>query len=149
MTTTKIKTKATLKVKKLNENAQLPERGTKGAAGLDLYSTKKISLEGHTAKLISTGIAVEIPKGYYGQIFDRSSIASDLPIMVKAGVIDSDYRGEVKVLMVNHSPYPETIWPGTKIAQLVLLNTPEVLEVKEVEELSATKRGEKGFGSTN
>lgn len=137
-----------LKVKLLNANAKLPTIGMEGDIGIDLYANEKITINGQNQKTIGTGIAVEIPEGYYGQIFDRSGFAHQRPLGVKAGVIESTYRGEVKVILFNHSPGPEKIFAGEGLAQLVILPVPQI-EITEVEELSTTERGEKGFGSTD
>jgi len=135
-----------LKVKKLKGNAKLPERKTEGAAGLDLYSAEDVEINPGEIKIIGTGIAVEIPKGYFGLIKDRSGFASK-GLHTLAGVIDEDYRGEIKIVLVNLGKEKIKIEKGTRIAQLIIIPYLKVT-VKEVEELSETERGNKGFGST-
>jgi len=152
MTTKKKAPKATkksntLKVLKLDKTATLPTRTHSTDAGIDIYSNVKGRIAGNTVGTISTGIAIEVPKGYFAKIFDRSGFSINNTLSVKAGVIDSGYRGEIKIIMANTGPYPLEIDTGTKIAQIVILPVPE-FEIKEVKTLSKTKRGEKGFGSS-
>jgi len=135
-----------LKVKKLVENAKLPERKREGDAGLDLYCIEDVEILPNEIKLISTGIAIEIPKGYFGLIKDRSGLASK-GLHVLAGVIDENYRGEVKVVMINLGKEKIKLEKFSRIAQLIIIPYAKV-EVEEVEELSETERGEKGFGSS-
>ena len=144
--------KEVLEIKKLDEKAKVPTYGTEYSAGADLYALIDSSIEikpGET-KMISTGLAMAIPTGYVGLIYARSSLGTKkgLAPANKVGVIDSDYRGEVKVCLYNHSEEIQTINPYDRIAQIVF--TP-YLQVKfsEVSELSETIRGEGGFGSTN
>ena len=137
-----------LKVKKLSESAILPEYKSEGAAGMDLYSNENVTLMPGEIKMISTGIALEIPKGYEGQVRPRSGLSLKGVTVVNApGTIDSDYRGEVKVLLINHGREPFNIEPGLRIAQLVIQKC-EKAELVEHKELSETKRGSGGFGST-
>jgi dUTP pyrophosphatase len=138
-----------LRVKKLSPDAELPFRGTPGSAGYDLTSTEShVILPGYRA-VVATGLAVEIPDGTYGRIAPRSGLAVKNGIQVGAGVVDSDYRGELKVVLFNHDLNKTfNIKPGYRIAQLILetIQTPEVEEIKE--SLQQTERGEGGFGST-
>ena len=140
-----------VKVKKLSENAKLPTYGSEFSAGADLYAATDVSINipaGETL-FIGTGIAVEIPEGYVGLVYARSGLAckSGLAPANKVGVIDSDYRGEIKVALYNHSKEARTIAAGERIAQLVV--TPFLkCDYEEAEELSDTSRGEGGFGST-
>lgn len=138
-----------LRVKKLSESAALPVRGSPGAAGYDLTSTEShIILPGHRA-VVGTGLAVEVPPGTYGRVAPRSGLAVKSGIQVGAGVVDSDYRGEVKVVLFNQD-HTNTyiVKPGYRIAQLVLekIEYPDVEEIKD--ELDSTERGDGGFGST-
>jgi dUTP pyrophosphatase len=138
-----------LKVKLLDQDAKLPTKAYPGDAAFDLYSIEAVMLKpGQTVK-IRTGIALEIPEGYYGQIADRSSLAK-CGIKVFGGVIDSKYRGEVQVLMSNLDTF-ERIWQplplGARIAQLIILPVPHTAIV-EVTELESTERADKGFGSS-
>lgn len=138
-------------VKKLNEKAILPSYGSEFAAGADLYACleSEITVNPHETVLIPTGIAMEIPVGLAGFIYARSGLATKkgLAPANKVGVIDSDYRGEVKVALHNHSNTPQTVAEGERVAQLVI--APYVAaQFEEKEELSQTVRGEGGFGST-
>jgi len=135
-----------LKVKKLVENAKLPERKREGDAGLDLYCIEDVEILPNEIKLVSTGIAIEIPKGYFGLIKDRSGLASK-GLHVLAGVVDENYRGEVKVVMINLGKEKIKLEKFSRIAQLIIIPYAKV-EVEEVEGLSETERGEKGFGSS-
>lgn len=141
-----------LKIKKLRENARIPFRATTGAAGMDLYACidEKVTIEPHEIRLIPTGIAIELESAdYVAYIFARSGLAIKHGIAPAncVGVIDSDYRGEVCVGLVNQTRQSFTINPDERIAQLVI--SPVVLpEIKVVDELSDTDRGAGGFGST-
>ena len=143
--------KETVHVKKLNPNAQLPTYGSAEAAGADLYACLPepvTILPGQTA-WISTGIALEVPKGCAGFVFARSSLGAKrgLAPANKVGVIDSDYRGEIRVVLLNHSQEPQTVVHGERIAQFII--TPVMTPSYEfVQELSDTRRNTGGFGST-
>lgn len=91
---------------------------------------------------------MEIPKGHWVKVYDRSGVGGDTPLTVVAGVIDEDYRGEVMIIMVNESEYPYDVEAGMKIAQFAFHEKPQI-ELVEAQELSETVRGEKGFGSTD
>ena len=144
--------KEVLEIKKLDERAKVPTYGTEYSAGADLYALldSNIEIKPGETKMISTGLAMAIPTGYVGLIYARSSLGTKkgLAPANKVGVIDSDYRGEVKVCLYNHSEEIQTIEPYDRIAQIVF--TP-YLQVKfsEVSELDETIRGDGGFGSTN
>lgn len=140
-----------VKVKKLAENAVLPTYGSPQAAGADLYALVEgdVTIAAGETFLVPTGLSVEIPEGYVGLIYARSGLATKkgLAPANKVGVIDSDYRGEVKVALFNQSGKPQTITQGERIAQLVI--APYLSVSYEVaDELSATERGAGGFGST-
>lgn len=140
-----------IKVKKLNERAVVPTYGSAGSAGGDLYSAEKndvVVAPGETA-FIGTGIAVEIPESYVGLVYARSGLAckKGLAPANKVGVIDSDYRGEIKVALLNHGKVSQTIAQGERIAQLVVAPYLSV-EYEETDSLTDTVRGEGGFGST-
>ena len=142
---------STIRVKKLNENAILPTYGSAEAAGADLYACmeESVTVQPGEVAWISTGIALEVPKGCAGLIYARSSLGAKrgLAPANKVGVIDSDYRGEVKVVLLNHSNVPQSVAPGERIAQLVI--TPVLTPAyEEVEDLTDTTRGTGGFGST-
>lgn len=138
-------------VKKLRENAVLPTFGSPEAAGADLYACLDAPVTiapGHTA-FVPTGLAMELPVGYVGLVYARSGLACKrgLAPANKVGVIDSDYRGEFIVALHNHGTESQTVAPGERIAQLVV--TPILMpEYVETDSLSATQRGEGGFGST-
>jgi len=136
-----------LLIKKLTETAQAPRRGSAFAAGYDLYSAKDTVIPAKGKALVDTGIAIAVPDGTYGRVAPRSALACKNFIDTGAGVIDADYRGEVKVLLFNFSDVDFTVKQGDRIAQLVLerIYTPEVLVVEELEE---SIRGAGGFGST-
>ena len=138
-----------LKVKKLSPLAQIPAYQTDEAAGFDLHSIEDVILKPNERKLISTGLAFEIPKGYEIQIRPRSGLAykSGITVLNSPGTIDSDYRGEIKVLLINHSNKEFEIKINDRIAQAVIQ---EVIQAnfQEVEELNDTNRGSGGFGST-
>lgn len=140
-----------IKVKKLTPEAVVPTLGSKFAAGADLYSAEKgdvVIAPGET-KFIGTGIAVEIPEGYVGLVYARSGLACKrgLAPANKVGVIDSDYRGEIKVALLNHGKESQTLEKGERIAQMVVAPYLSVT-YEETDELSDTERGEGGFGST-
>ena len=138
----------TLKVKRLSPNAILPKRVTSGSAGLDLYCSKKIAISTESTSLVETGWAVEIPEGYFGLIKIKSGFATHFNVTENAGVIDSDYRGELKVAIANVSSSPLKIERGESFAQLLILPC-EFMVCEEVETLSETKRGVKGFGQAS
>lgn len=135
-----------LKVRRIQESAKLPRYSHKGDAGLDLFSSIECVLDGSVVKSVSTGIQVAIPEGFVGLIWDKSGLSLK-GIHRLAGVIDSGYRGEVKVVMVNLAHEPFIVKKGMKIAQILIQPISEV-EVQEVETLEETDRGEDGFGST-
>lgn len=136
-----------LKVKKLSPDAQLPTRGSEGAAGYDLQSIESCVILPGKRAVVATGLSFEIPAGVYGRIAPRSGLAVKHGIQVGAGVVDSDYRGEAKVVLFNHDINPYVIKPGYRIAQLILERC-ETPKVEEIVESTETNRGEGGFGST-
>ena len=135
-----------IKAKKLQPDAKLPRYGHKGDAGLDVFSSIDFVLEKGRVEAIATGIKVAIPDGYVGLIWDKSGVSLK-GIHRLAGVIDSGYRGEVKVVMINLSEKPFVIEKGMKIAQM-LVQPVTMVHVTEAEDLDGTSRGEDGFGST-
>lgn len=135
-----------LKIKRIHANAKLPSYGHLGDAGLDLFSATDVVLEKGQVLDVPTGIKVAIPEGYVGLVWDKSGL-SLRGVHRLAGVIDSGYRGEVKVVLVNMSDEPFVISKGMKIAQL-LIQPVTTVKVVEVEDLGGTPRGEGGFGST-
>lgn len=141
----------TIRVKKLNPNAILPTYGSVEAAGADLYACLEaaVTIAPGESAFIPTGIALEVPKGCAGLVYARSSmgVKRGLAPANKVGVVDSDYRGEIRVVLLNHSKLPQTVEPGERVAQFII--TPVLTPVyEEVETLSDTARGTGGFGST-
>lgn len=136
-----------LLIKKLSPDATTPTRGSAFAAGYDLYASKATTIPARGKVLVSTDLAIATPEGTYGRVAPRSGLASKHFIDTGAGVIDADYRGEVKVLLFNHAESDFEVKKGDRIAQLVLerIYTPEVVEVESLEE---SVRGAGGFGST-
>lgn len=142
----------TLKIKKVHENAVIPHRATAGSAGLDLCACidEPLTLDGGETALIPTGLAIALPSAQYGAfVFARSglSIKHGIGLLNSVGVIDSDYRGEIKVGIINQIQEPYTIQPGERIAQLVVMPV-SVMPVEEAADLDETERGTGGFGST-
>jgi len=135
-----------LKAKKSQRDARLPSYGNIGDAGLDLFSSVDCEVKRGEIKSIPTGIKLAVPEGYVGLIWDKSGL-SLRGIHRMAGVVDSGYRGEVKVVIVNIGKKKFIVKKGMKIAQLLIQPVVEA-KVEEVEELDETLRGEKGFGST-
>ena len=141
----------TLNVKRLDAGLPLPAYAYEGDAGLDLLSAVDVVLEPLSRALIPTGLAVSIPVGYAGFIQPRSGLAikRGLSMVNTPGLIDSNYRGELKVAAINLDPEtPISIKRGDRIAQLVIQEVP-VVELREVDELDDTVRGEAGFGSSS
>lgn len=141
-----------LKIKKVNENAIIPKRATQGSAGMDLCACidAPLTLRGGETAVIPTGIAIALPSNEAGAfVFARSGLAikHGIGLLNSVGVIDSDYRGEIKVGVINQISEPYTIEPGERIAQLVVMPVCPV-DTVEVESLDETARGEGGFGST-
>ena len=136
-----------IKYKKLYSVAMPPRKAHDTDAGFDLFSIERVNIPSQSSKAISVGLAFEIPDGYFMKVFDRSGMATSSSTTVVAGVVDSGYRGEVKVVLANYGDFPLTIEPKTAIAQFVLLPVPSVT-LEEVSELATSERGEKGFGST-
>ena len=142
-----------INIKRLDDKAITLTRGSEYAAGLDLYARidagEQQILAGKTEK-IGTGICIEIPEGYFGAIFARSGLATKRGLRPAncVGVVDSDYRGEIIVALHNDTDSCESIQEGDRIAQLVIMPYLNV-ELNEVSELSGTKRGDGGFGSSD
>ncbi len=136
---------------KLRPDAREPAYGSRDAAGADLYvcSDRETVIAPGETVLLPTGIAVAIPRGYVGLVFARSSLASKrgLAPANKVGVIDADYRGEIRVALYNHSGSTQTLAPYERVAQLVVMPCIRP-EYRETEELEETERGSGGFGST-
>ena len=139
-----------IKYTKLKENAIVPTRGSEKAAGYDLYACleNEVEIQPHSTCLIGTGLSFELPDNTFAAIFARSGLAtkSGLAPANKVGVCDSDYRGEYKIALHNHSTTPVTVHNGDRIAQMVVM--PFIPVELEEGELSETARGSGGFGST-
>ena len=136
-----------VKIKKLKESAKLPTKAHVTDAGYDLYADSQ-SIDKNYNMVYGTGIAVEIPKGYVGLVFPRSSIAStDIMLSNSVGVIDSGYRGEVMAKFKRVTGEFNTYKVGDRIAQLIIIPYPDVV-FEEVKELSSSDRGEGGYGSS-
>lgn len=141
-----------LKIKKVHENAKIPTRTTEGSAGMDLYACidEPITLNGGDKAVIPTGIAIGLDDIHYGAfVYARSGLAikHGIGLLNSVGVIDSDYRGEICVGVINQIDKPYTIQPFERIAQMVIQPV-EIPELVEVERLDDTVRGAGGFGST-
>ena len=143
-----MKTKQSLNFCKLTKNASSPTKATPDAAGFDLYSAHDIMVPAWGKTTVFTDIQIELPTGTYGQIASRSGLAQKYSLSVVGGVIDRDYRGNVGVILFNHSAENYNIKKGDKMAQLICqkIEYPILLEKDQLEE---TIRGSNGFGSTN
>jgi dUTP diphosphatase len=128
-------------------DGRLPERGSEDSAGADLASSEAVVLEPGGRAAVATGIRIAIPQGHVGLVWPRSGLAIRQGIDTMAGVIDADYRGEVKVVLVNHGSEPVHIAPGDRIAQLLVQRVERAAFVR-VDSLPSSGRGEAGFGST-
>lgn len=139
-----------VKIKRLDKNLPLPSYQTEGSSGLDLYASEDCILASGDFEMISTGIALEIPEGYEGEVRARSGLASKFGIGVlnSPGTIDSDYRGEIKIILFNFGEKDFRIKKGNRIAQLVISRV-EKVNLIETNELNSTKRENGGFGSTD
>jgi dUTP pyrophosphatase len=138
-----------LKVKRISGEAVLPAYAHPGDAGLDLYSAVSASLDPGESKLIGTGISIELPPNTEGNVRPRSGLAlkHGVTVLNAPGTIDCGYRGEVGIILINHGRARFDVQPGMKIAQLVVAPCLSV-DVQEISDLTASSRGEGGFGST-
>jgi dUTP pyrophosphatase len=136
-----------LKFLKLDPKAKLPTRGSHHAAGIDLCSIEELVLQPGERAAVKTGLATAIPQGYYGRVAPRSGLAVKNGLDVLAGVIDSDYRGEIRCALINLGNEPLAITEGMRIAQLIV-EAILVLEPAWETDLGDTQRGAGGFGST-
>lgn len=140
--------KVKVRVKKLSENASVPFYATPGAAGCDIRVVETLEVPGHCTRLFKTGLAVEIPEGWEIQIRSRSGLSlKGITVANSPGTIDSDYRGEIGILIRNDRSDIIRLNAGERVAQLVLAPVYQA-EFEEAEELSTTERGSGGFGST-
>lgn len=140
----------TLSVKKLALDAIIPLKATDGSAGYDLYAYESGVIPANSQTIVDTKIAVAIPKGFGGFIWARSGLSVKNCIETGAGVIDCDYRGEIKVVLYNHSNTQFAFAKGMRIAQLVIVPLPDIIvnEVAKFDESKQNERGAGGFGST-
>jgi dUTP pyrophosphatase len=136
-----------LKIKKLNTEAIVPQYAHSDDAGFDLFSIKDFEIAPGSRVQIPTGIAMEIPEGFVGLIWDKSGLSHKNGLKTLGGVIDAGYRGEVKVGLINLSAETYLLEKGHKVAQMIIQKK-ETCEIVEVDELSDTSRGEGGFGSS-
>lgn len=145
--------KIKVKFRRLHPDAKIPERKTAGAVGFDLSSVDNYTIWSTNvedkAVCIHTGLALEIPKGYHGKIFLRSSTGLNTKLRMAngTGIIDSDYRGEILILAENYTRKQVKVMKGERIAQLLIERTEDIV-FEESETLSETERGTKGYGST-
>jgi len=138
--------KIKLKIKLLNRDAKVPVKADPGSAGYDVYSSEPVEIYSRARKLVSTGLSCEFSDKYYLRIAPRSGL-SVKGIDIGAGVIDSSYRGEIKVLMINNSDITQIFQRGAKIAQFIMESC-ESPELELSDKLTDTSRGESGFGSS-
>jgi len=138
-----------VQIQRISEDAKLPCYAKKGDAGMDLYANEETKLSPGEVKLVGTGIKIALPKGFEAQVRPKSGLAANngISVLNTPGTIDSGYRGEVKVILVNFGKEPFKVEKGKKIAQMVF-NKVEEAEIEEVKELDETERGAGGFGST-
>jgi dUTP pyrophosphatase len=139
-----------LAIRRLREDAVLPGRAYHGDAGLDLSACERVELAPGQRAVVGTGLAVAIPEGYAGFVQPRSGLADrhGITIVNSPGLIDSGYRGELKVIVLNtDTEHSFVVEPGMRVAQLVVLEVPEI-ELEEVDELPPTERGVRGHGSS-
>lgn len=137
-----------IKIKKLHPDAKMPHRGTADAAGFDLYATQSVTLRNGVPEMVPTGLAFEIPKGYVGVVYSRSSSAKN-GLVIAPLLVDADYRGEVFVLVNNlkRNDVPREILAGDRVAQIRIERLVDT-EYEWADELSETARGEGAYGST-
>ena len=138
-----------LKVKKIHEDAKIPVYAHEGDSGMDLYSVEDTVLQPSETKLVKTGLQIAVPKGFEAQVRPKSGLAAKFGISVlnTPGTVDSGYRGEVMVILINHGKEEYKIEKGKKIAQMVIAKVEEA-KIEVVEDLDDTTRKDGGFGST-
>lgn len=138
-----------VKIKRVHADAILPMQANPGDAGMDLYSIEVVEIPAGVAKLIKTGIQIELPKGTEAQIRPRSGLAlkHSVTVLNSPGTIDEGYRGEIGVILINHGQEPFIVEKSMRIAQMVIQFVPSI-QLVEVDELSQTIRGTSGFGAS-
>jgi len=139
---------AAIQVMKMAAKATLPSKGSRLSAGHDLYALEDVLIPARGQRLVGTGITIGIPQGTYARIAPRSGLAHKESIGIGGGVIDADYTGEVKVIMMNHGRKSYQVQEGDRIAQMIIEKI-DMSGVMEVDHLQITDRGNKGFGSTD
>lgn len=140
---------AVIVFEKIDPGASIPQRGSVQAAGLDLRAIEQKVIHSKCTCIVRTGLKIQLPPGYEAQVRPRSGLAamSGITVLNSPGTIDSDYRGEIKVLIINHGSYTYTVEPGHRIAQLIIQKLPDIT-VKEGKIDEETARGAGGLGST-
>jgi len=138
-----------VKIKRIHEDAMLPLQANPGDAGMDLYSIEAVEIPAGVAKLIKTGIQIELPKGTEAQIRPRSGLAlkHSVTVLNSPGTIDEGYRGEIGVILINHGQETFIVEKSMRIAQMVIQFVPSI-QLLEVNKLSQTVRGATGFGAS-
>ncbi len=136
-----------VKIKRLHSDAQLPKYGRSGDAGMDIHAYETVILQPGERRIVSTAIALAIPEGTVGLVWDRSGMAAKHGIKTMAGVLDNTYRGELKIVLLNTHDEPYEVRKGDRIAQL-LVQPVHTAEILDVDELDDTVRGDGGFGSS-
>lgn len=138
-----------IKFKLQQPDAKLPTKGSDEAAGLDLYACENIDIPAGKSAKINTGVCMEIPSGYVGLIWPRSKISTRFNIDILAGVVDSDYRGEIQIALINHGDKPFEVRTGDKIAQMLIQRHFNYFDIEQVDQLSESRRGKQGINSTD
>ncbi len=138
-----------IEIKLAKKNAKLPSYGRRGDAALDLFVCEATSLSPSEIKMVSTGVFLAIPDGYCGLVLPRSGLASKhaITLINSPGLLDSNYRGEITIPLINHGNETYEIEEGDRVAQLLIIPCPNI-DFKEVKELSSSNRGQSGFGSS-
>ena len=136
-----------MKIQKINPEIKIPSYAHSGDAGMDLYAADDVIIKSSERKVVATGMKMEIPAGYVGLIWDKSGLASKKGLKIMGGVIDSTYRGEVGVVIINLGDQEYQVEKNTKIAQM-LVQKVENVEIEEVNDLENSSRGDGGFGSS-
>ena len=138
-----------IEIKLAKKNAKLPSYGRRGDAALDLFVCEATSLSPSEIKMVSTGVFLAIPDGYCGLVLPRSGLASKhaITLINSPGLLDSNYRGEITIPLINHGNEKYEIEEGDRVAQLLIIPCPNI-DFKEVKELSSSNRGRSGFGSS-
>lgn len=138
-----------VKIKRIHADAKIPLQATPGDAGMDLYSIETVEIASGEARLIHTGLQIELPKGTEAQIRPRSGLALNKSVTVlnSPGTIDEGYRGEIGVILINHGKETFVVEKSMRIAQMVIQIVPSI-QLTEVNELSQSVRGSSGFGSS-